>query len=477
MPAANLRGTLGHMKWLTVTVVSAAAALGAAFPVAAAQEQPPRVDFVDGADILSPSDEQLLTTEATQAGLPDTVSHVTFLTFADNEDNLNDTVLEFGKNERPGLLNESQNKYAPGLLLLVVGLDPNRMGVYCGDDVCASMDMYGDGRLDGILDEMQPAFADGNYAVGFTEGLRASADNSIRRDASDSEPTNWPLVGGALGGVGVLFAGGIGLTVVGARRKKVARLRERLGYIREHHADVALRLDEIDIRANSLTSALANDSLRLEWGRVRGAFDRTTDVVGRFDKAGDKQLLENESEIDSAYESVRAAQRAEEQIETLFSIEKGDATVRRRQLSELLEDVRAAELEAGDLDAKGNLHTELVLLGERITALRDKSPSAPAGEFMDEYSAILRDYGVLMEHLKTSLYATTDAPERAHAAPRLGDAGWAPGMGHYYVPYALINEWHTTDVTVHSAVDLSTGSATTGYSSPGFSGGGGSRGF
>lgn len=482
MPATLFAGTLGHMRWLTVTVISLLAALPSA-ALSAAQDVPlpPQVEFIDGADVLSSSDQELLATEVTQAGLPNTVSHVAFLTFANNDDNLNDTVLDFGKSQRPDLLNESQNKYAPGLLLLSIGLGPNRMGVYCGDDVCADIDMYADGRLDGILDQMEPGMKGGNYAVGFTEGVRAAADTAVRRDTSSSgssEPTNWPLVGVAIAGLGALFAGGIGLTIVGARRKKVATLRERMDYVKAHHADVGLRLQEIDVRANSLTSALANDSLRLEWGRVKESFNRSHDAVARYDDASDKHLLARESAINKAYDSIQSAQRAQESIDTLFALEHGDAEVRRRELSTLHDDVRAAELEAGDLDTKGNLHTELVLLGERIAALRSKSATTPTGEFMDEYTQILRDYGILTEHLKTALYATTDAPEQPHKAPRLGDADWSPGIGHYYVPYALINQWHTTDVSAHNAVDPSTGSsATTSYSTPGFSGGGGSRGF
>ncbi len=116
--------------------------------------------------------------------------------FRTNDDNLNDTVRHFGENERRDLISEAGDKWAPGALIVAVGRDPQRLGVYCGDDVCDAVNRYSEGRLDGILDRTRPPLRNGNLAAGLLEGTKAVADPTAVREPSDGPGwTGW-LFGG-----------------------------------------------------------------------------------------------------------------------------------------------------------------------------------------------------------------------------------------------------------------------------------------
>ena len=194
-------------------------------PAASAAE---RIEVLDLADELSDADEQFLRDRTPGIDLPPEVTAVTYVLFPVNDDNLNDTVRSFGENERRDLISEAGDKWAPGALIVAVGRDPQRMGVYCGDDVCDAADIYADGRLDGILDRMRPPLRDGNLAAGMLEGTKAVADPTAVRESSDAPA--W--LGWAVGGGGVAFGLGlVGAAAAASRRRQVATAREQFDVV------------------------------------------------------------------------------------------------------------------------------------------------------------------------------------------------------------------------------------------------------
>lgn len=161
---------------------------------------------------------------------------------------------------------------------------------------------------------------------------------------------------------------------------------------------------------------------------------------------------------------------AEANIEELARMEHGNTEVRRRELTDLHEDVLAATTKA-----EGDLKGKLEVLDARVLELR-KYIDAP--DFMDTYAGILGDYKVLIDALQDQLYAASNIEREDHSAATLADAAWRPpGVGSYYVPYVVINDWHQSDVAAHAQASSDSGGVSTGYSSGGFSGSGGSSSF
>lgn len=462
------------MRTLIAALVLGLALLGLGPGVSTAAVATRSVEVLDLADELSAGDEQLLVDRTPGVDLPPEVTDVTYLIFPTNDDNLNDTVRHFGETERRELISEAGDKWAPGALIVAVGRDPQRMGVYCGDDVCDAIDIYAPGRLDGILDRMRPALRDGNFAAGMLEGTKAAADPTAVRETSGSDTPGWVwgLIGGILGVVGL---GTVGAISVHTRRSQTKVARTQFDEVQRDYGRVAQDLQAIDVRAHSLTSPLANDALRRQWEEVKMGFLGLNTTFDQLDglkaDSPDKEFRGRRKAIATAYEQVTRMKTAEENIEQLARMEHGDAEARRRELTDLHEDILAAVTEIDDAD----LTHRLELLDARVLDLRGRL-DAPG--FMDEFADLIGDHRILVEAAQKKLYDASgtevdDSEERR--APALWDAGWRPGYGYgNYVPYAMVSTWHANDV---SAAESASSSATTGYSSGGFSGGGGSSSY
>lgn len=451
-----------------------------AAPPATAQSTPTsaQVDIIDLAGELSPGDVDLLTTQTADITLPAEVTSVDYLLFATNDELLNDTVLDYAKQERPDLMSADGAKWAPGHLIVAVGLDPKKMGVYCGDDVCAAIGLYDSGRLDGILDRMEPPLKDGNWAAGLLQGAIAAGDPTATRtnDGGGSGDNTGLYLAAGLTGVGGVAALGLGGALVArTRREKAATARSQFDDLQRDYGRVAQELPAIDVRANSLTSPLANDALRRQWAEVRDGFlavHSDMDSLGDLRASSDdKQFRSHAAQISSAHEKLTRLTMAEENIDTLASMEHGDASVRRQELSTLHEDI----LEALAAEPESDLVPQLEELGRDVLALRE---DLEAPNFMDRFADLLTRHRVLVEAATQRLYDASDVEASdEHHAPALWESSWRPGYGFQgYVPFLITSSWHHQDVQAHTAA-TSSSSATTGYSSSGFSGGGGSRGF
>lgn len=459
----------------------AASPTATAAPAVFAQETPvdtTSVEVLNPDGELSDTETQTLRGNTAELDFPAEVTRVTHLILGDNDANLNDTVVEFGEQQHPELLNPAQDRYAPGQLIIAVGLDPRQMGVYCGDDVCEALGIYEAGttdedmaRLDGILDEMEGPLSQGNWVEGMLAGAQAAADPTVRRESGDGVSGSTAAVIAA--SVVVLSGGAGAFGVAHHRRKTVQRARERHREVSENYGRVARDLDAIDVRAHSLSSPLADDALRGQWREVKekflGLHTQMDSLTGLTADAPDKEFRRKAGEIEQAHETVTQMAAAEDNIEELARMEHGDHEVRRRELTTLHEDILAAEVRADAEDAA--LGRRLRELDDRVLALRDQLDD-PA--FMDRYADLLVDNRVLNEAVQEKMYADLEKSTE-HAVPRLHDRDWRPGYGYqHYVPFAVVNSWHQAD---SSAAQAAASSANTSYSSPGFAGGGGSRGF
>ena len=452
-------------------------AAGAALPAADTRPSPTTlsatgapVEVIDPDDRLSPGDVELLTEQTPTVDLPGQVEQVSYLVFADNEDNLNDTMLAFARTQRPDLVSVDGDKWAPGHLLVAVGLNPNRMGIYCGDDVCAAIDLYGEGRLDGILDEMRPPLQQENWAAGLLRGTQAAADPEVRQEETSIPGTLWATLGGGLLVLGVGVATGV---TVSMRKKKAATARTQFEELQRDYGRVGNQLTAIDVRAHSLSSPLANDRLRSDWEEVKSGFlglHETMDQVAELNRdSPDKEFLAMAGPIGEAHEKIVRMRTAEENIEELADLEHGDVETRRRHLTELHEDVLAAELEVRDQD----LGTRLRAMDKRVLELRERLDDP---RFMDDYADLIGDYRLIIDAVQQRMYERSGTTATSHEAPRVWEESWRPGYGYgNYVPFLMISSWHSSDVA--AAETAASSSANTSYSAGGFSGGGGSSSF
>ena len=428
------------------------------------------VGVTDRAGVLSPGDQELLRTETARIAFPPQVARVEYLVFDDDGDNLNDTTERFAQAERPDLVSEDREKWAPGTLIVANDTEARDVGIYCGDDVCAALDVFEGRHLDGALEAMKDPMRRENHAVGLLAGARAAADPTVLAPESEGVPGWLPW---ALGGAGVVGAGAIGAGVAATRKKKATTARERYDRVSREYGRVAQELTGLDIRAHSLRSPLADDELRSQWADVRDRFLALNTVMGRIGDlrpdSTDAEFRARAADIELAHTTVDQMETAEKNIEQLFRMEQGDADVRRRQLGELHEDMTAAAL--------GTEDDRLAAQARALDARADElARDTQAADFMDRYARLVVDYRLVVEAIRAREMSDVEAAEDAgdRHAPRLYDRDWRAGYGYNgFVPYYVVSSWHAHDVQAAQSAS----STTTSYSNASFSGGGGSSGY
>ena len=117
------------------------------------------VEISDPDDLVSDSAEQTLRDETPKIDLPEQVSEVSYIVFDDIDDNLNDHLLNWSAENRPELVPDGTDKgdsWANGQLIVAVSMGARENGVYCGDDVCATLDLFEGPHLDRTLEDMKP---------------------------------------------------------------------------------------------------------------------------------------------------------------------------------------------------------------------------------------------------------------------------------------------------------------------------------
>ena len=423
---------------------------------------------------LSESDRRLLEQETPRIDLPEQVNEVSYVVFGDTPaENLNDGILQWAGAQRPELVPDGTGegaKWAPGTLIVAVGTDIREVGVYCGDDVCAALDLFSGSHLDRSLEEMKDPLRDkrANIAVALLTGARTAADPSLQVERTG--PSGGQVAAGLAGGAVLL--GGIGGGVYAmTRRQGVARAREKWDTVSQKFGDAGQRLDQIDIRANSLSSPIADAELRRQWDTVRSEFVSAGETVSELDLSPDSPnsaFWAKRKKIGAAEAALTRLENAENNIERIFQMEQGNDTVRHAELSSLLEDITKAATETKN----NELVKRLGALEQQVQALRDNR-SDPA--FMDKFAEYIRSYGHLLSLVRDKEMDELSLEDDGRHAPRIYDRGYRVGYGYAnWTPYYLMATWHHEDV--RAAESASSSSTNTSFSS-GFSGGGGSSGY
>lgn len=480
LPATALPTTSSQSLPHPSTQHAPATALPASHPALSAQatlstQSTPSADHVtvtvwSDSPELTDEDEAFLTAETEKLDFPDQVTTVDYLLLAHNSEDFNEGMLNFAKEQRPDLLNDGATKWAPGHLIVAVGLEPRRNGIYCGDDACAALTLNRGPRLHNSLEAMKPSLRGGNLAGGLFAGAQATIDPEtlIGNTPDDDRQQSWFSKITALP-IGILVPIGVVWLIFKNSRKNRKRDRKLYETITTGHAEIAPKLDEYDIRANSLRTDLADSELRHQWEEVRKQFLSIDSTLAKIpDNPSDKQLTKHGRDLYSANNSLSLMRNAMSNIDTLYDIENGDKATRIREAMRLREDFKEAALGTSN----ERFAEELTQLQARAKVLMDD----PQQEgFVDAFTLLIADAAVVMKAIGAEeLDGVTESAK--HPKPTISADDWRPGVGyHGYTPYVVMSTWHSHDTASDNSWDTGDSSGVSvGYSTPGFSGGGGS---
>ena len=486
----------GMGKMFGVTIALAALGGGAlAGGLAVANDAPQRADYAISTEgdmeitsnftteihnpdgVLSQEDEARMERDVERLETPAVVEQLHYMVFEENDDNVNDTVENYLRDNHPDLIGDDY--FADGVLILGVGLDPRQAFIFAGEDVAEALDLRESSHLDKSLDAIKPGVEDNNIPAGLFAGADAATDTSeLAEDAYNDAVGNrvGMLVGSGIGGAGAIF--GTGMVAGSLRRnktKKIAQARAEMSLVGKEYGELATRLDQIDIRAHSLTSPFANATMRNQWEEVR---DRFFNIHSQVDSLGnltsqdsDELFLKNADEIHQAALTTRELSYAEDNIDKLYRLEHGDDVVRRTELQALRDDVVEAQVSLDD--SKSGLYVELQNLRDRADSMMSRTQDS---DFLDQYVILLGDYRTALEELRKQEFDDLDDSETTDlVAPGITSRDYRPGYGYNnFVPFWAMSTWHSNNVAAQSA--SSGGGANTSFSS-GFSGAGGSSSF
>jgi len=436
----------------------------------ATQAEMPEVMVSDPGDVLTPEDEARLKRDAERLDRPDTVKTLHYIALTENRDNVNDSVENFLRDNFPDQI--GNKKYADGVLIVGTDVVGRHNFIVAGEDVADQLYIRKDQRLGDALEAMKPGLRDNNIPGGFFAGANVATDIEAAQnypvERAESEQGNTTVGYGLAAGAAGLAGGSMTAIRRNKRRKQIAQAREDHAIVANEFTGLSQRLDELDIRANSVSSAFADTELREQWEEVRDRFLGLHNVT-QLGVDTDRQAWENHEALEEAAATVTDTGHAEENINRLFNAERGDVATRRSILLDIRTDAQNARREVKDEEIKRDLQA----LEDRIEEL-DRNAAAP--DFIDQFVILLRDYSTLLDEVKRREFS--DVPEHTQLdSPTITQPGFIYGT---YVPYVHMSSWHSSNVAAEqqaqSSASSSSSSINTSYSS-GFSGAGGSSSY
>ena len=441
------------------------------------------IHVADESGELSANARQGIIDQTANIDFPDSVRKVVYVLIPGSSDNFNDDALDWAGRSMPELVPDGTGKgsaWANGVLILGVGTETRKNGVYCGNDVCQDLDIFEGPHLDASLESMKDSFRRGNFANGLVEGAKTAADpergasefpgldsffDSLERKldelageaAQEAEKEKNaeldPLLAeekarenrNAKIGFGVVGVGAAGAGAVAWQRRKkklTATAKEQFSELSSRYSELAHRLNELDIRAHSLSSPLANAELREQWAAIRDDFlslDNRFDALGLTQTSEDSEFYAKYKQIASVHETLESMSNAEENINLMFDLENGDQVKRERELRSIQRDISEALFAVHNAEAIRQLKN----VDEQVVPLLQE---LDAPDFMDRFARIVSDQAHAldltardMEHL--------DREAHREELPALDNADWRPGFAYSnWVPYYLLATWHSADM-------------------------------
>lgn len=473
-----------HFAWFALFFMFAAAFI-ANTPFAFANSNV-EVIVEDRANALTSEEELFLVDGTKKAELPGSVREVMYVTFPSNTVNLNDDMERFLRVNYPNLIGE--DKYKNGTLFVAVGFSPRQVGVYCGDDVCEETSLDKKRQLDSVLDTMVSPLQSGDTAQAMLTGVTYAGAGKTPQTLANIIFT-----------IVVAFFTFVPYIVVPTIlflalrfafkkhvKEKSVELREKLDFVKNNYGDVAQRLSQIDIRANSLQSEFADVDLKKQWNDVRQEFLSLNDTMYEIShiKHDDKNqvFIKHDKSIEKAYESVSRILAAEKNIDKLFNVEKGSKKYRSIAMRELISDMK---------DLKMSLHyissDKRDFFQEHIDEyiVQAESIDVASSSFMDEYADLIKDYARVSKAYEEAFIDNAEKEkmrymdkEAMYNSPSVYDNNWRVGTGYggYRSHRTIINDYRRSEERYQrNQMRKSRSSSSNRSYRSGFSGGGGSR--
>lgn len=404
-----------------------------------------------------------------------TVHILAFNNAENTRENINDTIEEYFRAHYPDEILDKHG-FRDGTLVLAVDMAHRHHAIYAADDVDAVLGLDSESRATPVIDAMVPGLQSNNVPAALFAGASLAMDTDRlqqeRYQSAVDDRIGAGIGAGAVSGSLAVALGAAGVARRNRRRRLVEQAREDYALVTKEYANLAGRLDSIDVRANSLTSSFADAELRRQWSDVHDRFLKLHDTVsgaggiGSINISDDAAAYRARKQLADTAETLTHTSYAEDNINRLFNIERGDATARRTDLARLSDDITQARLAIDDT----TLRQELISLQERVLDL-DREPTSPT--FLDDYLRLLADYRIVLDAVKDKEFS--DVKDRHKlATPTIYDKDyWYPT----YIPFVAMQSWHDTNVAAaNSAASSSSGSVNTTFSS-GFTAAGGSGSF
>lgn len=441
----------------------------------------------DPQDVLSPDQEQQLKSDTNRIETIDSVENIVYLVFGQNDYNVNDTVERYMRDNLPQFI--EKDVFADGVLIVGVGLEPRQAFVFAGEDVADTFDLRDNSNhLNASIDAMKEGVINNNIPA----GLFASASKSVDVDSlkehqvetSFNRSATVGKYGGMVGGVGGLIVGIGTANEKEKRRKKLEESRKNKSKILGKYTELSESLDEIDVRANSLTSPFIDKTLRSEWSEVRDSFLKYNDVIHGVDGIGtisdedEDVLVDRHEEIKNVAESVDHVEVAQKNINRLFQLEQGDATVRMKELSDMRNDLLKAR---GESLISSHTRDSIEKIISKIELLMDKVEHR---KFLEGFSLVLDEYNAIIQQVQNDVEREMNIPVRVHESrPRVYDNRYRYGGSYSYSSYDDVDRWHREnrraerEYQEQKARESRSSSSSNSSFSSGFSGSGGSSRF
>lgn len=441
----------------------------------------------DPQDILSPSQEQQLKDDAHRIETIDGVENLVYLVFGSNDYNVNDTVERYMRDNLDQFI--EKDVFADGVFIVGVGLSPRQAFVFAGEDVADTFDLRDNSNhLNASIDAMKEGVINNNIPA----GLFASASQAVDVDrlkenhieTSFNRATNVGKYGGMIGGIGGLF---MGIGVVNKReerRKKLEEARSNKSKILNKYTELSENLDEIDIRANSLSSPFIDKTLRTEWSEVRDGFIKYNDMIhgvggiGTIADDDEDLLIERYEDIKDVADSVDHVEVAQKNINRLFQLERGDSAVRMKELSDMRSDLFRAR---GESLISPHTRSSIENIISNIELLMDK---VEHDKFLEGFSLVLDEYNFVIQQVKNDVEREMNIPVRVEESrPSIWDDRYRYGGTVIYSSYDDVDRWHREnrraerEYQEQKARESRSSSSSSSSFSSGFSGSGGSSRF
>lgn len=432
----------------------------------------PQVTVDNPQGVLSAEDTQRIQDNTQRIPFASSVRHVYYVVFGESDSNVNDTVENFFRDNHPEAIGDKY--FADGVLIIGAATDQRQVFAFAGEDVDAQVDIRG--RADSIIDAMRPGMRDGNIPGAFHAGATEAADAQRREErilaAAQNDQAGVTALAGGGGFVATAAAGSALLYRRKKRREAIEQGRRDYAQVTGEYGELAGRLDGLNIRAHSLSSAFADATLRNQWSEVQDRFLTLHDTVSgagglsSIDMSSDDAVYAHREQLRSAALTVQQTSNAESNINRLFDLERGDAGVRRKAVEDLRADVLAAEAEVKDSYLRG-------LLRDVRTRLEALATEPTSKDFLDGFITTLGDYRTVLEQVRKE--EMSDVKEREELrTPRIYDSdAWYPS----FVPYVALSSWHQSNVQAAQAAQAAQSSSTNSSFSSGFSGAGASGGY